>query len=155
MAKAEAFARAEAEAARLKAEQEAARLRAEHEAALVKAKEEADAKARAAAEMARLNAEQSEPSYKAFYHLKNASPLYPVAARRMGLQGKVILNVEVLADGSCGQVNVAKSSGHTMLDDNALETVRSWHFIPARQDGEAINKWFKVPIIFSLKDNET
>ena len=105
--------------------------------------------------MARLNADQSEPSYKAFYRLKNESPSYPVAARRMGLQGKVILNVEVLADGSCGQVNVAQSSGHTMLDDNALKTVRTWHFIPARQAGEAINKWFKVPIIFSLKDNET
>ena len=148
-------ARAEAEAARLKAEQEAARVRAEHDAALAKAKVEADTKARAAAEMARLNADQSEPSYKAFYHLKNASPSYPFAARRMGLQGKVILNVEVLADGSCGQVNVAQSSGHTMLDNNALETVRAWHFIPARQAGEAINKWFKVPIIFSLKDNET
>ena len=154
-ARAEAMARAEAEAARLKAEQEAARVRAEHDAALAKAKVEADTKARAAAEMARLNADQSEPSYKAFYHLKNASPSYPFAARRMGLQGKVILNVEVLADGSCGQVNVAQSSGHTMLDNNALETVRAWHFIPARQAGEAINKWFKVPIIFSLKDNET
>ena len=153
--KAEVMARAEAEAARLKAEQEAARVRAEHDAALAKAKVEADTKARAAAEMARLNADQSEPSYKAFYHLKNASPSYPFAARRMGLQGKVILNVEVLADGSCGQVNVAQSSGHTMLDNNALETVRAWHFIPARQAGEAINKWFKVPIIFSLKDNET
>ncbi|MEO6423322.1 MAG: energy transducer TonB, partial [Candidatus Nitrotoga sp.] len=173
-ARAEAMARAEAEAARLRAEQEAraraeheaaqararaeaeaARLKAEHEAALAKAKEEAETKARAAAEEARLDAEQSEPSYKAFYHLKNASPSYPFAARRMGLQGKVILNVEVLADGSCGQVNVAQSSGHKILDNNALETVRTWQFIPARRAGEAVNKWFKVPIVFSLKDNET
>jgi protein TonB len=71
------------------------------------------------------------------------------------LQGKVILNVEVLADGSCGQINVAQSSGHTMLDNNALEAVKTWRFTPARQSGEAINKWYKVPINFSLKDNET
>ncbi|CAH1387299.1 hypothetical protein NTGM5_570001 [Candidatus Nitrotoga sp. M5] len=149
-----ARARALAEAERLKAEQEAARAKAEREAALAKEKAEADAKAKAlaAAEMARLKAEETEPSYKAFYHLKNKSPAYPFAARRLGLEGKVILNVEVLADGSCGQINVAESSGHTILDKQALKTVRDWNFIPARRAGEAINKWFKVPIIFSMKD---
>lgn len=95
----------------------------------------------------------TEPDYMASY-LNNPPPSYPLAARRMGLQGKVVLNVEVLAEGVSGQVNVRQSSGHNMLDNSALRTVKSWRFIPARQAGRAITRWFKVPIQFSLKDNE-
>lgn len=95
-----------------------------------------------------------EPDYKAGY-LNNPRPPYPFAARRMGLQGKVVLNVEVLAEGLCGQANVHQSSGHEMLDNTALQTVKTWKFIPARQAGRAITKWFKIPIQFSLNNNET
>lgn len=94
-----------------------------------------------------------EPDYKASY-LNNARPPYPYAARRMGLQGKVVLNVEVLAEGLCGEANVHQSSGHEMLDKAALQTVKTWKFVPARHAGRAITKWFKVPIQFTLKDNE-
>ncbi len=87
------------------------------------------------------------------YGPTNKAPSYPLLARRMGLQGKVVLNVEVLANGSCGQINVAQSSGHAALDNNALSAVSTWHFVPATKDGKAINKWHQVPIIFSLKDN--
>ena len=95
-----------------------------------------------------------EPDYKASY-LNNPRPSYPFAARRMGLQGRVVLNVEVLAEGMCGQANVHQSSGHEMLDNAALQTVKTWKFIPARQAGQAITKWFKIPIQFSLNSNET
>lgn len=95
-----------------------------------------------------------EPDYKASY-LNNPRPPYPFAARRMGLQGKVVLNVEVLAEGLCGQVSVHQSSGHEMLDNAALQTVKTWKFIPARQAGNAVTKWFKIPIQFSLNNNET
>lgn len=95
-----------------------------------------------------------EPDYKASY-LNNPRPPYPFAARRMGLQGKVVLNVEVLAEGLCGQVSVHQSSGHEMLDNAALQTVKTWKFVPARQGGNAVTKWFKIPIQFSLNNNET
>jgi periplasmic protein TonB len=94
----------------------------------------------------------TEPDYKATY-LNNPSPTYPMVARRMGLQGRVVLNVEVLASGVCGEINIQKSSGYAMLDNAALQTVKSWRFMPARQAGHAVNKWFMIPIQFSLKDN--
>lgn len=93
-----------------------------------------------------------EPDYKAAY-LNNPRPPYPLLARRMGLQGRVVLDVEVLDIGLCGQVNVAQGSGYEVLDNAALNTVKSWHFAPARQAGRAVTRWFKVPINFSLKDN--
>ena len=94
----------------------------------------------------------TEPDYKASY-LNNPPPSYPMVARRMGLQGRVVLNVEVLASGVCGEINIHKSSGYTMLDNAALQTVKSWRFMPARQAGHAVDKWFMIPIQFSLKDN--
>jgi len=54
------------------------------------------------------------PDYKAAY-LNNPRPSYPMAARRMGWEGRVVLNVEVLATGYCGDANVFQSSGHDVL----------------------------------------
>ena len=93
-----------------------------------------------------------EPDYKASY--LNNHLAYPLAARRMGLQGRVVLNVEVLAEGLCGQVNVRQSSGHEILDNAAMQSVKTWKFIPAHHAGDAVTKWFMVPIQFSLKDGE-
>jgi protein TonB len=93
------------------------------------------------------------PDFKADY-LNNPRPAYPMAARRMGWEGRVVLNVEVLAEGSCGDVNVFQSSGHEVLDNAALRTVKGWHFVPASRAGRPVTQWFKVPIQFSLKENE-
>ncbi len=92
----------------------------------------------------------SAPSYTAA-SLNNPRPPYPMQARRMGWEGRVVLNVEVLADGSCGAVNVASSSGHEVLDHAALTTVQGWRFVPAHLAGQAVAQWLKVAINFSLE----
>lgn len=94
-----------------------------------------------------------EPDYQASY-LKNPVPSYPMVARRMGWQGKVVLNVEVLANGSPGQINLHQSSGHDVLDKAALKAVSKWRFVAARQNGQTVAKWFLVPIPFILKEAE-
>jgi len=93
------------------------------------------------------------PDYKAAY-LNNPRPSYPMAARRMGWEGRVVLNVEVLATGYCGDANVLQTSGHEVLDNAALRTVKGWRFVPASRAGRSTTQWFKVPIQFSLKENE-
>jgi protein TonB len=93
------------------------------------------------------------PDYRANY-LNNPRPAYPMAARRMGWEGRVVLNVEVLAEGACGGISVFQSSGHEVLDDAALRTVKGWRFVPASRAGHPVTQWFKVPIQFSLKENE-
>ena len=95
----------------------------------------------------------TEPDYKAAY-LNNPRPPYPMAARRMGWSGKVILDVEVTAAGACGAVRVFSSSGYAMLDDAALSSVKTWRFVPAKRAGQAVAQWVKVPINFSIRDNE-
>lgn len=94
----------------------------------------------------------AEPDYKADY-LNNPRPPYPLMARRMGYHGKVILNVEVLAEGTAGQVLLYQSCGHDILDNAALQTVKTWRFTPARRLGQPVTQWFLVPIKFSLEDS--
>ncbi len=96
----------------------------------------------------------AEPDYRADY-LNNPRPPYPLVARRMGYHGKVVLNVEVLAEGKAGQVLLHTSSGYEILDNAALQTVKTWRFSPARRFGQPITLWFLVPIKFSLEGNET
>jgi len=53
---------------------------------------------------------------------KNIS--YPAMARRMGWQGKVVVSFIVCLNGEVENLQVVKSSGHTQLDRNALETIK-------------------------------
>ena len=146
-ARAKAHAERDAMQARVEAE---VRHQAEREAKL--SKERAEAEVRTRAEAAKLKAEEEGVILDAMYNQKNIRRPYPLSARRAGLQGTVMLYVEVLADGSCGKINVLKSSGYRVLDDNALETVKTWQFIPSRQAGVAVSKWYKLPYVFSLID---
>jgi protein TonB len=82
----------------------------------------------------------------------NAKPAYPRASRALGEQGKVMLDVYVLADGSVGDIRVHQSSGFERLDDSALRAVRQWRFKPARQSGKQISMWYVQPITFDLRN---
>lgn len=76
----------------------------------------------------------------------NPKPHYPGVARRRGYEGKVVLEVEVLATGKVGQIKIAKTSGFEVLDRAALKRVKTWTFRPGRK------QLVTVPIIFDLKD---
>ena len=90
------------------------------------------------------------PSFNAAY-LRNPSPRYPASARRAGTQGTVTLRVQVTREGLVARVDVEKSSGSPHLDAAALEAVRAWRFVPARQGAEPLESWVLVPIVFRLE----
>lgn len=94
-----------------------------------------------------------EPDYQASY-LNNPKPSYPNIANRMGWQGTVVVNVEVLATGLAGQLSLQRSSGHAVLDDAALQAIRNWRFVPARHNGQLVTKHFLIPIPFVFKEND-
>jgi TonB family protein len=83
-------------------------------------------------------------------YAQNPKPVYPQEAREKGYQGKVLLRVEVLANGRVGQVALKKSSGCEALDRSALAAVREWRFIPARKGAVAVPVWVIIPIKFQL-----
>lgn len=83
-------------------------------------------------------------------YAENPKPIYPVEARERGYQGEVLLRVEVLSNGKVGQIEVKRSSGHEVLDQSALATVKKWRFIPARKGDVPIPFWVNIPIKFEL-----
>jgi len=83
-------------------------------------------------------------------YLNNPRPAYPLAARRRGDQGTVLIRVLVTADGMAASVSLEKTSGHPSLDEAALTAVKSWRFVPARQGGQAIESPYVVPVVFKL-----
>jgi protein TonB len=92
----------------------------------------------------------TSPLFNANY-LDNPAPVYPVMSRRLGEQGRVVLRVLVNPGGGAEEVRVRTSSGSTRLDDSALETVRHWKFIPAKQGPRPISAWVLIPISFRLE----
>jgi len=76
--------------------------------------------------------------------LKNIS--YPDSARRMGWQGKVLLSFIITADGSVREFKIIQSSGFTILDKSAIETVKDTAPFP-KPPGEA---QLVIPIIYRL-----
>jgi protein TonB len=77
--------------------------------------------------------------------LNNVS--YPDPAKRKGWQGKVLLSFVITADGNVRELKVVKSSGFTLLDRNAIETVRDTAPFP-RPPGEA---QLVIPITYHLE----
>jgi protein TonB len=84
--------------------------------------------------------------------LHNPAPPYPLAARRRGLEGRVIVRAHVTADGRCAGVELRASSGHALLDESVLATVPHWRFQPAARDGVAVASWVDIPVAFRLRD---
>jgi protein TonB len=83
-------------------------------------------------------------------YLDNPKPPYPPLAYRMRVEGRVILDVEVLETGLVGGAQLFQTSGSELLDQSALETVKKWRFRPAVKEGVIRRQWVKVPIHFHL-----
>ncbi len=79
-------------------------------------------------------------------------PAYPASARRMRLEGTVLLEVLVGEDGRPLRVDVREGSGHRALDEAARDQVLAhWRFRPAMRDGRAIQAIGLVPVNFRLR----
>lgn len=86
-------------------------------------------------------------------YLRNPAPAYPEAAMERGWEGTVVLSVHVLGNGKSDNVELKQSSGRKILDTAAIQTVKRWSFVPARQGDLAIDSWVEVPIDFKLSNS--
>jgi len=88
------------------------------------------------------------PSYAA----SNPSFVYPVMANVYGVEGTLIMRVQVLADGSPGQMLLKQSSGSGILDRDAREQLARWRFNPARKNGQPVAAWVDIPVTYRLPE---
>jgi len=79
-------------------------------------------------------------------------PPYPRAALRDHIQGLVVLQAQVGPDGRPTMVTVARSSGFPILDNAALDALRSCRFEPATENGRPIPFRYEVPYRFRMEN---
>lgn len=77
-------------------------------------------------------------------------PRYPPAAARAGIEGSVVLTIDVDGAGSVTNVAVEKSSRNRDLDRAAMDAARSWKFNPSIVDGRPTAGRISVPVDFSM-----
>ena len=76
---------------------------------------------------------------------------YPLAARRRGLSGKVELEVLIDAAGRVQQVEVVLSSSYVLLDEAAMDAVRSLPPLPFPRGMPARPLKVRLPLVFELR----
>ncbi len=76
--------------------------------------------------------------------------VYPDLARRLGVQGMVV--IKALID-ERGRASVAKVevSDNRLLDQAALDAVRNTRFTPGSRNGTAVPVWMAIPVKFQLQ----
>lgn len=81
------------------------------------------------------------------------APIYPRAALRDRLEGRVVLLALVTADGKVEACEVLESSGHACFDDAARAGLLLWRFKPRFVDGVAKPFAARVPVRFERPAN--
>ena len=76
---------------------------------------------------------------------------YPASARRRGLMGTVNVEILILVNGAISEVKLLESSSHHVLDDAALDTIRSLPRMPLPGDLPSRPLRVRVPVVFEMR----
>ena len=76
-------------------------------------------------------------------------PSYPPLAQHMNVQGSVVLQALIAADGTIQNLRVM--SGPAILATAAQQAVREWRFKPVFQNGQAVETRATITVNFSIK----
>lgn len=79
-------------------------------------------------------------------------PAYTKEARRLGIQGFVVLRVALSANGSVGRIRVVKRLP-AGLTENAIRAVCKIEFKPATKASQPVSQWVDVEYVFRLADS--
>ena len=82
--------------------------------------------------------------------LREVRPDYTDDARRMGIEGDVVLEIVVRHDGTVGEMTVLRGLGGG-LERRAMDAVRQWRFSPARRFGTPVDVLVEVAVEFRLR----
>lgn len=84
--------------------------------------------------------------------LLERNKIYPPMARSRNEQDTVVVRFTISSDGSIGGVSLSRSSGHSLLDQAAQETVsRIRRFPPIPADVQKSSLCIEVPLSFRLQ----
>jgi protein TonB len=75
--------------------------------------------------------------------------VYPQSAIDAGVQGRLVLDFVVEADGRASNVEIYKSL-HPMCDSAAVNALRKTLFMPGRSGGQAVAVKMRLPVLFQI-----
>ena len=78
-------------------------------------------------------------------------PLYPLRARRLGVEGKVTIQFIVERDGSVSDLRILSAKPKGYFEKSVIHAVRRWRFIPGKVRGHSVRTVVVVPIKFKLR----
>lgn len=81
--------------------------------------------------------------------LSAVEPVYPVLARRSGIEGNVVIQADIDATGKIAGMKVV--SGPAPLQQAALDALRQWKYVPGLLNGQPIASRITVTVQFRLK----
>lgn len=79
---------------------------------------------------------------------------YPQSARERGIEGEVVVGVQVGTRGEVLKTDVRRSTD-TIFEASALGAVRGAKYVPAIQSALAIKSWLAVTFVFELEKDRT
>lgn len=82
----------------------------------------------------------------------NCEKQYPPLAVRLSQEGTTTVRFLVNTDGSVSNVQVARSSGHEMLDQAAIGCAGAWRYRPALQEGRPVAAPWTTAVQWKLKN---
>jgi protein TonB len=83
--------------------------------------------------------------------VRTLEPDYPLAARNAGLEGTVVINLNLDEQGRILRAWVASSSAPDILVSAALDAVYQFEFSPGLSRGVPVRSTVAIPIRFTLK----
>lgn len=76
---------------------------------------------------------------------------YPEEARKMNIQGKVVVRFVVTSEGTIKEVSVVNGV-HPLIDAEAIRVVKMLPlFSPGRSNGKPVDVWYAIPINFRFR----
>ncbi len=77
-------------------------------------------------------------------------PVYPLMARRLGKEGRVLLRLTIDEKGNLLNIEVLEGAGYGFTEA-AVEAVKKSTFTPAKMDGKAVMSKALLPVKFRLR----
>ena len=78
--------------------------------------------------------------------MHKVQPVYPAEARRMHVEGSVVIDAVVTAQGQVDELKLV--SGDPLLAPAAMDAVRRWRYTPYSLNGKPIAKETRITISF-------
>ena len=87
-------------------------------------------------------------AHRSAHLIAYAEPAYPDDAKAQAIEGKVVLDTRIDRNGVIEMLSVR--TGHPLLAESALQTVRTWRYRPTTLNGVPVEVDTDIEVTFTL-----